>query len=370
MKSSSRGTVQPYWIGVCGPVEGGNRYLTRTATEAGLRRVLEGYALAGVSLLQRDERGFVNDNWIVGTAQGRFFLKHRHPNLCSLDIIQAQHDLINHLRQVGFPAPVLVRNAGGATLSVVEGECYEIQRYIEGMPCDPDRPEHLAEAAVALGRYHTLVREFVPAALACQGDLFHPSLARANLVRLRQAWEIPKEPELVHTTERLEGALDDLAARFDGHSSLPRVVIHGDYYAENLLFYGDRIVGIVDYDKACWQPRVLELATSLIYFASPRPARLTHVIYPGVLDWGLLRHFLHHYGHMVFPDKSEIQALPDYIACIWLQISLRCLLAKHPHRPAGAREALEEVLVLGDWASANASELRDLAESSVRSSYV
>ena len=72
--------------------------------------------------------------------------------------------------------------------------------------------------------------------------------------------------------------------------------------------------------------------------------------------------FLHHYARattldeVIALDENEVRALPDYVRCIWLSISLQRLLERGP-RPAEAPEALCEVLALGDWAKVNAKKM-------------
>jgi len=330
-----------------------------------LRRVLCHYDLGELRSARRIEHGFVNENWDVETSQGRYFLKRRHPRLRDPDVIHAQHALIKRLRQTGFPAPAILPTVDGETFLVLDSEFYEIQGYIEGNPYDHDRPAHLEEAAITLGRYHTYVYSFAPRALCDLDELYSPTILNTNLTRLIEAWELDRDPQLARAAWRLEAHTDNLRARFARHGLLPHLVIHGDYYAGNLIFEDDRIVGVVDYDKARWQPRVVELAEALIYFASPRPGHLRHLVYPGVLQWKPFTRFLRHYARVIRPEESEVRALPDYVRCIWLSISLQRLLEKGP-RPATALEALQEVLALGEWAWANTQRMIEVSHAAMR----
>ena len=193
------------------------------------------------------------------------------------------------------------------------------------------------------------------------GQIIAYAYNAAVVANLIVAWGLGQDPDLAHIVRQLEAHAAGLATRFAGHGQLPHLVIHGDYYAGNLLFEDDRIVGVVDYDKVRWQPRVVELAEALIYFASPRPSHLKHLVYPGFLNWESFTCFLHHYAHAVTLDESEAHTLPDYVRCIWLQISLQRLLEKGS-RPPEALEALREALDLGDWARANAQQIIEIAE--------
>lgn len=326
-----------------------------------MRRVLVHYDLGELRSAQRVERGYVNQNWVIQTTRGQYFLKHRHPELRNREVIGAQHALMDHLRKSGFPAPIILPTASGETLLVLDDEFYEIQGYIEGTPYEEAKLAHFQEAAIMLGRYHGCVRGFAPSALCHMGDLYDPPILTKNLRSLKAVWIRDQGPALAKMDRRLESHEEELRSRFALHEELPHLVIHGDYHGANLLFDGDRIVGVVDYDKARWQPRIVELAEVLIYFASSQPGHLKHLVYPGFLEWDKFTSFLHHYAcaESVSLKEEEVRALPDYIRCIWLSISLQRLLEKG-HQPAEALEALQEVLSLGEWSAANRQRMIEI----------
>ncbi|MFL7794584.1 MAG: phosphotransferase [Anaerolineae bacterium] len=330
-----------------------------------LNQVLSHYDIGASCGARPVERGFVNETRRIETPSGTYFLKHYHPNLYHPEIIRAQHALIAHLRQTGFPAPTILPTANGDTLLMLDGELYEIQTYIAGTFYDHKQPAHFEEAARMLGRYHACVAGFAPQALRNLGELYSPEILHANLVALIDAWEIERDPDLAQITRQLAAQADDLTIRLTAHGVLPHLIIHGDYYADNLIFEGDCITGVVDYDKARWQPRVIELAETLIYFASPRPGHLKHLVYPGILEWESFERFLHHYASVVSLAENEIRALPDYVRCIWLQMSLKRLSEKGTRSPE-APEALREVLALGDWAKTNRRRMVELAQAAIK----
>ena len=329
------------------------------AMKSELRRALGYYDLGELRTARRIKRGFVNDNWAVEMAQGHYFLKRRHPHLHRPDLIRAQHDLMEWLRRAGFPAPAIVPTASGETFLALDGEFYEIHEYIEGQPYDHERPEHLEEAATTLGRYHTCVQGFAPQALRNLGALYSPTILRTTLTDLSEAWGLDRDPDLAQIAGQLKAHALDLTARLARHGALPHLVIHGDYYGGNLLFDGDRIVGVVDYDKARWQPRVIELAEALIYFATERSGHLKHIVYSGTLDLGVVHQFLAAYTDMVSLSEPEIHALPHLIRMIWLCASLNPPL-EPLMSPEAAPQAAPEVLALAGWAQAHASDIVEI----------
>jgi hypothetical protein len=247
---------------------------------------------------------------------------------------------------------------------VANDEFYEIQEHIEGRPYERTSRAHLEAAATTLGLYHIYVRGVVLQALGHPKRLYDPACLTRSLDELIEAWELDQYGSLADTIDHLRSHAVDLCTRFGGHGELPHLLIHGDFYGGNLIFEGDCIAGVVDYDKSCWRPRVIELAEALIYFASSASGHLKHVAYPGFLEWKKFSLFLRHYARIVSSDDgerillgvNEARALPDYIRCIWLCSSVRYLSEKDP-RPGDTQDALREVRALGDWAVANTERM-------------
>jgi homoserine kinase type II len=332
--------------------------------EGQLEQVLQHYPLGQLTSVCRIEQGFVNDHWRLITAKGRFFLKRLNPLLRQSHLVHTQHRLVRHLRRSDFPAPRIVPTHTGHTLLILDSEWYEIQDYIEGDSYNHDRPAHLQEAAITLGRYHACVESFAPQALRGLGDLFTPPVIRSNLNNLIDARALDQEHKSVELAGQLSTEISHLAVRFAAHETLRQLVTHGDYYGGNLIFDGDRIVGVVDYDKARWQPQIAEVAEALIYFASPRSSHMKHIVYPGFLEWEPLSRFLESYSQSRTLEEREIDALPDFVEAVWLSMSLLRLWERGLD-PAHSNEALEEVLLLSEWIKANASRMVEVCHAVV-----
>ena len=332
-----------------------------------LEQVLAIYGLGKVRALCHVEGGVVDENWVVETDGGRYFLKRRHPRRHqSEQLIHAQHALMVWLRQRGFPAPRIVPTTEGRSYLRLAGQVYEVEHYIDGVPYKHDRPEHLDEAARMMGRYHQCVEGYAPEAFRARDVLYDAAVAGEALDRLCRAWLVDQDAALTRVASRLKALVEDLALRFSGHGPLPHRVIHGDYHGGNLLYRGDQIVGVVDYDKANWQPRVAEVAETLIYFSAPRKVQMAHLVYPGALNRERFARFVHNYATMAGLEPDEARAVPDYVECIWLTMALRRLLERTESRPAVAAQALHEVLALGTWAVLNASKMAQIAGEAVR----
>jgi len=321
-----------------------------------IQEVLQHYAIGELVDARRAQSGFINQNWVLETTRGRYFLKCRLPDLQNADIIRAQHAQVKRLRERGFPAPSVLPTIAGDGLLILGGDYFEMQQYIEHSSFDHERVAHFDAAARTLAQYHRAVDGFTAEALCTDDELYDPSVASGHLARLTDLWHVPAHTDQV---TRLEAHVTDLTERFATHADLPHLVIHGDYYADNLLFDGNLIIGVVDYDRARWQARVAELAEALIYFASPRPGDLKHLVYSGALAWSPLVRFIQGYAGESGIEKGEARALPDYIGAIWLSVSLR-QLGDTTSRPPSAESALAELLALADWAKDNAQRMSEV----------
>jgi hypothetical protein len=112
------------------------------------------------------------------------------------------------------------------------------------------------------------------------------------------------------------------------------------------------------------------LAELLIFFSSASEGSFEHLVYSDLLSWEKFSNFLRSYAsafrqsHLIHPEApvvtlpgiDELKALPDYIRSIWLSFSLRGLLERGPFLTE-CKNALKEVLTLGNWAAKNTQRM-------------
>jgi Ser/Thr protein kinase RdoA (MazF antagonist) len=174
-------------------------------------------------------------------------------------------------------------------------------------------------------------------------------------------WSRKVSPKVERLFRFLEGHVADLEAHLWDLENLPELVIHGDYYGENLIMQGAKVVAVIDFDQAHWCPRALEVAEALIYFAVEH-ARLEQIVYSGALDLGVAESFMEAYGQVARLTDAELEALPHFVRLIWMCAALDPPLLPRM-RARDARRALPEVLYLADWARSHAAELVDIGMS-------
>jgi Ser/Thr protein kinase RdoA (MazF antagonist) len=298
---------------------------------------------------RRTEKGSSNTSWFVRTDAGDVVLRRSH-NLKTVAGAEFECALIDHLRGYGYPAPPVHRTRDGAILVQVDGVLHMVMHLMPGRGYDD--PEHLAEVARGLGRYHAIVSE-----LPILGEREHSS-ALASLGRLGQenlysAVEVaaPLLPpdagaalreDARFIADRMEQLNVELGKR---QEDLTSVVIHGSYGRSAVLLSEGRLTGVLDFDRAEQDLLGLDLAYALKAFCRGGPVRSSGV----GIDPEMCRAFVHHYRSQAPLAKADLAAMPDvFQAQRLIKIAKKCdnLLAKQATIPQQPKDAVKFAMVL------------------------
>jgi Ser/Thr protein kinase RdoA (MazF antagonist) len=110
--------------------------------------------------------------------------------------------------------------------------------------------------------------------MRCRGRILaglHSELKTALEAGQRTGWERADElagtaeADILHTSDtarKIACHLDRVRSRLDTvhASSFPVTVIHGDFIAQNLLFQGERLSGVIDFDSVHLDLRAADVA--------------------------------------------------------------------------------------------------------------
>ncbi|MDI3213972.1 phosphotransferase [Arthrobacter sp. AL12] len=235
--------------------------------------------------------GGKNEHFRVASADGIHYLRRSYRSK-PLDELEGQLALMRLLRKRGFPAPEVVPARTGADHVELFGRWWIATRGVEGQPFDGSLA-HVRALGATLGRYHRVVADQpVPVA--------EPALQRELIGR---ASEPGVDPAL-----RTRAA--DVAARLAGLlPELPRTVVHGGARRGSLVFDGGQVAGVLDFDSAHPDVRVLDLAVAVhdvgkVYTGSGDADNKV------ALDLGRVAELLAAYSQETRPTAAEMEALP------------------------------------------------------------
>jgi len=188
---------------------------------------------------------------------------------------------VQHVRRAllaqGLPCSPPVRTADGSPWVAVDGHLVEVEAYVEH-DAVMDSWERLDAGMALLARAHPLLRSLDVGSAGARPD-FANHLEPADVLtsthrgtdRIR-AWNpTPAESDIA---DAADGLADLIAAAEAGLVDLvPRQLGHGDFWHDNVLFRGGRVVLVADFDFMGVRMRIDDLALTLKCAAADlRPA--------------------------------------------------------------------------------------------------
>ena len=255
---------------------------------------------------------------VLDTERGRFLFKRRAKGRDDLAKVGFTHQIQLSLAAQNFPLPHLLgtRNENNSML-VLDMNIYEMFEYIEGGGYGGSRTATF-NAGRILGLYHKLLRDF-------RSDFRPPTGSYHNAEAIQQAIKTtirslpmdsrPPADDLKEIVDTIESAYVTSAKQVNdlGLDGWPRQIVHGDWHPGNMLFRDKHVVGVIDYDAARCQQRVIDVANGVLQFSivaggdDPKE-------WPSQPDLKRYGRFLKGYDKVNVISKLELQAVP-YLMC-------------------------------------------------------
>jgi homoserine kinase type II len=247
---------------------GGQRGLRATPSDALLAAVCRAYGI-GESPDPVDLGGSANLNLLVGVGDDRYVVRVYRPHV-TMDRLRAMQVVRHALARAGVPCVPPMPTRDGRSWLVFADRLVEVERFV-AWDTVMDTWERLETGMVMLGRLHSILRDLEAGTTGLLPRFANHLDAtdvldrtRAGVRRIRAWHPAPSEIALADDAEAL--ALAVVRAERHFIPRLPRQLVHGDFWDNNVLFRGDRIVCITDFDFMGVRPRTDDLALTL-YFA-------------------------------------------------------------------------------------------------------
>ncbi len=225
-------------------------------TELGKRFLEElgdDYNFGRITNFSAIREGSVNSNYLLETAKGKFLVK--VDEVKSESEVRRELDLLAFLRKHSFPCPHPLQDRTGRYYREHENKCVSVFKYQEGkiLPVLRLRPSHLEAIGRTLGELHVIGKGYKKGidnrfSFERTADLYLS--VRARLPNYFRKIVRTLEDEVEYLTRYLEG-------------KLPKGIIHGDLFADNLLFRGDRLMAVLDFEAACRGKFIFDIATAV-----------------------------------------------------------------------------------------------------------
>ena len=197
--------------------------------------------------------GSVNTHYLIETKRGRYFAKIDEVK-SELEVKQ-ELDLLFHLKKQGFPCLQPLKSKSGRHYLETQGKCVTVSRYLDGteLPVGSLNTTHLETLGHALANLHLIGRSYK------KGIDNRFGFNRIAAIYREVRRQLPSH------LKNIVRVIDDEFSYLENYldNNLPKGIIHGDLFPDNVKFKGNRLVGIMDFEAACRGKLIYDLATAV-----------------------------------------------------------------------------------------------------------
>lgn len=215
--------------------------------------IAEEFALGDLVTYTGMKNGSVNTHYLLETKRGRFFAK--IDEVKGEVEVKQELDLLFYLRKQGFPCLQPLKSKTGRYYLEIQGKCLTVSRNLEGveLPLESLDSTHLGVLGHALANLHLIGRGYKKGIDNRFG--FNKIVAIYREARR-------KLPSHLKSIIRV---MDDEFSYLENYldNNLPKGIIHGDLFSDNVKFKGHRLSGIIDFEAACRGKLIYDLATAV-----------------------------------------------------------------------------------------------------------
>ena len=271
-----------------------------------LSSVLSQYPLPNARVSDTLRASKRNDNFVIEDMSGRRYVLRRYRRNSQDTRVRFQLYFQQYLESSGFPTSKIVKTISNDVLVVEEGLPWALFTLIEGSEYDFGRVKQVVEAARRLAQFHTVA------------DGFQHQEVVIDTSRMPDWWT-DAEREIHALAEFFTGmemdnelaCLREYAAELvhewplERNAALRLAWLHGDYHGRNMVFVGDEMRGLFDFDVVYRGFRIVDVSRAMFMFA--RQYRGSSIIRPDVAQV-----FLEEYARNTELQPEELQALPVF----------------------------------------------------------
>ena len=164
-------------------------------------------------------------------------------------------DLLFHLRKQNFPTLQPLKTKSARFHLDVQGKCLTVSRHIEGVELGVESitPTQLTALGHTLANLHMIGRSY-------KKGIDN----RFGFTRIVTVYRDVRRQLPTHLKSIIR-VLDDEFSYLENYldNNLPKGIIHGDLFSDNVKFKSNRITGVMDFEAACRGKLIYDLATAV-----------------------------------------------------------------------------------------------------------
>ena len=216
--------------------------------------ILSDYPIGKLIEFQGIQDGIENTNYFIKTKKGKFILTIFENRVNSKDI-PFFINLMKFLNQNNFISPNPIENINGEILNNFKTKQYIIVNFLEGKPRVKISSNDCYLVGDLIGNIQHKCKNF---SFIRKNSL---SLERCNKI-FQDCKKSISEKEINILSDGLydliENNLDNCIKNWPNH--LPKGIIHGDLFPDNIFFLNNRVSGVIDFYFSCVDIKIYEIA--------------------------------------------------------------------------------------------------------------
>ena len=220
---------------------------------AELDEIVDDYGLGRLLVSDGVPCGSVNTHYLLDTPKGRYVLK--IDEVKSELEVKREIDLLLFLKKHAFPCPQPIADRRGRNYRELGGKCVSLYRHIDG--------ESTTAEDLTLGQIENLGRMLADLHLIGKG--YKKGIEnRFSFDRIFELYRDVRD-KLPAYFKKVIRTLDEEVdyLHYYLEAKLPKGIIHGDLFCDNVLFRKDKVVAVLDFEAACRGKFVFDLATAV-----------------------------------------------------------------------------------------------------------
>jgi homoserine kinase type II len=269
---------------------------TRLAS-ADLDAIAADFGIGAVQVCEPLAAGTINSIFSVRATAGHFCLRVNESK--TTGDVRYEAALLAALVDAGVPAPLPRHAQSGEPFMVHESRLISLFPWLEGRHLEPAElaPRHARAVGGALARLH--VAGLPLAARFERAGMYTFERICARVAAVEQREEARQDPRLSAALAVIRDEMAWLAARAAERAAAPRGVIHGDLFPDNVLFDGDQVAALIDFEQASTGSLCYDLAVCVNAWCFDRD-----------FDAGSIAAMLDGYQAVRALEQAELRALP------------------------------------------------------------
>ena len=226
------------------------------------REILSQYDLGSYLCSEAIQQGTVQTNFFVETTEGRFVFRY-YENRTKESALFESH-LLSFLVKQGFPCASQLESITGDCVNIFRHKPFTLFEFIDGQPIEHPSAHYKQKLIETAARLQNLTVDYHSPYTEYRWN-YSPELCQT----LAEA--AAKKLNNKDAKNKLAWLTDQLAM-LELPPSLPKGICHCDFHFSNILFKGNKLVALLDFDDANYTFLQFDLIGMIEYWACTYPA--------------------------------------------------------------------------------------------------